>query len=533
MIQYRIHLVDLNGREYYTQDELMLGDAFEVEGQLCYAGGKMLTNGDFDLGFTDWTGGTGRQLAEPQFQVVGDGGFKGGPYLQAHLNGSANSVYSVKKVVTLEPGQSYVFRIATRNGGNNVKFFLSADGSALTKQVAKATNQEEWNAENFIFNSETNPSGILVFYSLAAKAQIDGVQLRQLFPSREVAMADGMEKAYLRAQSQQAYNTEYPSLNDDLSARISVITGTDEAAPSAAETALAEHMAAVRAKAELKVTAILKPLEQNPCLAYNQMIDLLNAADEATTAQEVLASTAELKALMDKYLVFTRSSKQPRTPSFAGEKSTGWTVKAGTYKDGDQRTATKFGKTCWNAWWSTNEKGATMEINQTLTNLTEGYYRLECKATTEHFCISDQHAFLKNGSTVAVSPTLSKGYFDLPISDVWDTLTTAPIYVEDGGSLTLGFVSSKNGAQTGKWHSFGNATATSDNREGWWCATDFVLRYHAIDEETGICLTADTFPVKGESWYDLSGRRVSNLQLPKGIYIKVEDGKARKMIVNP
>ena len=176
-----------------------------------------------------------------------------------------------------------------------------------------------------------------------------------------------------------------------------------------------------------------------------------------------------------------------------------------------------------------------MEINQTVTNLPEGYYRLECKATTEHFCISDQHAYLKNGSTVAVSPILSKGYFDLPVPNVWDTLTTAPIYVEAGGSLTVGFVGSKQGAQTGKWHSFGNATATSDNREGWWCATDFILSYHAIDSEDGIS-TIEHSSLKSEesdAVYDLSGRKVGNSklstlnsQLKKGIYIKVEDGRA-------
>jgi hypothetical protein len=264
------------------------------------------------------------------------------------------------------------------------------------------------------------------------------------------------------------------------------------------------------------------------------MMSLLNNADEAQTAEEVITSVGQLQELMGKYLSFVRASKQPRNPSFNNEKSDGWQVKAGTFKDGDQRTATKYGKTCWNAWWSTTKQDATMEINQTVTNLPEGYYRLECKATTEHFCISDQHAYLKNGSTVAVSPILSKGYFDLPVPNVWDTLTTAPIYVEAGGSLTVGFVGSKQGAQTGKWHSFGNATATSDNREGWWCATDFVLSYHAIDDETSL---GEELRVQSaasaDAVYDLSGRKIlnsqrssSSSQLKRGIYIKVEDGRA-------
>jgi hypothetical protein len=534
-ILYRVHLVDLNGKEYYTSDELELGDAFEIDGQILYAGGNLFVNGQFDLGFTSWTNGTAKPLAEPQFQVVGDGGYKGGCYLQSHLNGTANNVASVKTPVELQAGQHYVFRIATKNGSNYIRFCLSADGTALTKEVAKASSGTDWNVNTFFFNTDTYTKGILSCYALAAKAQIDDVQLRQLFPTRDAAIADGVEKAKLRAEAQKIYNTEYSFLNDDLTARIAAIKGSDENAFSEIEKTLNEHLLAINKKKEIKtISFTLQTVAQKPCPAYDDMIALLNYADETQEAEELIISLNQLQELMDKYLSFTRASKQPRTPSFANEKSDGWQVKAGTYKDGDQRTATKFGKTCWNAWWSTTKQDATMEINQTVTNLPEGYYRLECKATTEHFCISDQHAYLKNGGTVVVSPTLSKGHFDLPVANVWDTLTTAPVYVEEGGSLTLGFVGSKQGAETGKWHSFGNATASSDNREGWWCATDFVLKYHAIDDETSL---NEVLRMNGKepanAVYDLSGRKVGdskfspfNSQFKRGIYIKVEDGRA-------
>jgi hypothetical protein len=169
-----------------------------------------------------------------------------------------------------------------------------------------------------------------------------------------------------------------------------------------------------------------------------------------------------------------------------------------------------------------------MEINQTLTNMPEGYYQLECKATTQHFCISDQHGYLLSEGVEVVTPVLSKDYFDLPVTSVWDTLTTTPIYVKAGGSLTLGFISSKTGAEKGKWHSFGDATATSDNREGWWCATDFVLKYHAIDTEDAIETIHNTelsIHNGTNSVYDLTGRKINpklstlNPQLKRGIYI--------------
>ena len=537
-IQYRVHLIDLLGKEYYTSDELNLGDAFEVDGQLYYAGGNLFPNGEFNLGFTDWTNGKGELMSEPQFQIVGDGGYGGGAYLQSHLSGGASSVASVKKVVSLKPEQHYVFRIAVRNGGNYQRFFLSTDGTTLSKEVAKAANTTEWAANTFFFNADTYEHGILTCYSLGAKAQIDGVQLRQLFTTREAAMADGMKKALLRAEAQKAYNTAYPFLNDDLTARIAAITGFDEVALAEVETALAEHFDAIRMEAELQVMeTTLKAVEQKPCPDYDAMLDCMDNAKGAETAKALISSMNQLQAMMQQNLAFTRSSKQLRTPSFANEKSDGWQVKVGTYKDGDQRTATKFGKTCWNAWWSTTNQNATMEIRQTLTNLPEGYYQLECKATTEHFCISDQHGYLRSGEAEAVTPAISKAYFDMPVPDPWETLTSTPLYVEQGGSLTVGFVGSKQGAETGKWHSFGNASGTSDNREGWWCATDFVLKYHAIDDLTGIESVKDSkSKAQNEGlWYDLSGRQVvnrqtSNRKIKKGIYIKIEDGRPRKTV---
>lgn len=177
-----------------------------------------------------------------------------------------------------------------------------------------------------------------------------------------------------------------------------------------------------------------------------------------------------------------------------------------------------------------------MEIHQTLTNLPEGYYRLECKAMTEHFCISDQHGFLRSGGAEAVTPVISRGYFDMPVANHWDTLTSTPIYVAPKGSLVVGFVGSKKGAEAGKWHTFGNANGTSDNREGWWCATDFVLLYHPIDDITGIAPIASfegDKTVNGKSlnskWYDLSGRELQTDRLSPGIYIS----KNRKVYVRP
>lgn len=496
-IKYRLHLIDLNGVEYFTSDELNVGDVVEVNGQQLYAGGNLLPNGDFDLGFTDWTNGQGNALAEPQFQVVGAGGYQDGAYLQAHLNGGMNTVSAVKKVVDLTPGQNYILRLATINSGSNVKMALSADGSALTKEVAKATNGSAWNLEKFVFNSENYSKGILSFYSLAAKAQIDAIELRPLFVTREEALAHDNVAQQLREQAEAAYEAQSTAVADELS----------------------------------RMSTTLSAIESKPCPGYDTMKELLAQAQGAQTTKEAKGFLSELQTMLDTHLAFARSSKQPKYPSFASEKSDGWETKVGTYTGGDQKATTKFGKTCWNAWWSTASSTATMEIRQTVTSLPEGYYELECKATTEHFCISDQHGYLKCGDVEVVTPVLSHDWFDLPVSDVWETLTTTPVYVPANGSLTLGFKSSKNGVHTGWWHPFGNASGSKDNREGWWCATGFVLKYHAIDNLTGISLptVVSTLP---SGVYTMDGRRLhTEAALSRGIYIKVENGRARKVVI--
>ena len=534
-ILYRLHLIDLNGKEYFTSYDLSLGDAFEVDGQLLFAGGNMFANGDFDLGFTGWTGGTGEQLAEPWFQVVGDGGFGEGPYLQSHRSGGANTAASVRQVVSLEPGANYVFRIASASGGNYLAFYLSSNGTSLSKIAARATSDDDWHADVFTFNADTYSAGILSCRTLNAKARIDGLQLRRLFPTREEALADGMREARLRAEAQKAYCAGYPFLNDDLTARMEAIEGTGPDALAEAGTALAEHLSAVRRKAETATVATtLKAIEQRPCPGYEDLLARLADMDEARTAHDVNSAYDRLQALMQENLAFSRSKRQPVNPSFAGEKSDGWEVKAGTFKDGDQRAATKHGKTCWNAWWSTTRQDATMEIRQTLANLPEGYYQLECKAMTEHFCISDQHGYLRSDGAEAVTPVISKGYFDLPVAEHWETLTSTPVYVAPKGSLVVGFVGSKQGAEAGKWHTFGNPDGTSDNREGWWCATDFVLLYHPIDDLTGLndpkCLNgSECLGGLDDSSYDLGGRVVK--ANAKGMTIlRQSDGSVRKVV---
>jgi hypothetical protein len=153
-----------------------------------------------------------------------------------------------------------------------------------------------------------------------------------------------------------------------------------------------------------------------------------------------------------------------------------------------------------------------MEVRQKLTGLEEGIYVLECKATTEHFCQTDQHGYIICDDKKVETPALTSDFFDLPVDGKWQTLTTTPIYVPQKGNITIGFVGSKHGAVDGKWHEFGKATAVGDNREGWWCATDFVLRFHPVYKATVtpnqwniICLPYSFYPGEGMEIYQIVG----------------------------
>jgi hypothetical protein len=54
---------------------------------------------------------------------------------------------------------------------------------------------------------------------------------------------------------------------------------------------------------------------------------------------------------------------------------------------------------------------------------------------------------------------------------------TPYLYFGGTDAAKVGFTSSKENAIDGAWMRYNAPTTTGDNREGWWCATDFKLRY--------------------------------------------------------
>jgi hypothetical protein len=65
-------------------------------------------------------------------------------------------------------------------------------------------------------------------------------------------------------------------------------------------------------------------------------------------------------------------------------------------------------------------------------------------------------------------------------AQVWETLTTIPVYINDDDVVEVGFIGSKEGAEDATWLEYGNPSSVNDLREGSWCATDFRLLYHPL-----------------------------------------------------
>lgn len=448
--QYRIHIIDVNGVDRYTNDSLEPGDAIvTAEGKTLYVGGNLLTNGDFDMDMLYWTSGRGTALAQPYFEAIAKGGIDGGPYLQAYGNGATDHAASLKQFVDIEAGQDYYFRAASRKGGANQKVILVADGKEA-QTVATLNNSDDWLKQAFTFNSGEYTQLMISFRQLGAQAQFDQMELRQLFATPEEALSDGTAREQEIADALKAYNDEVEKLRLDSVEKVA---------------------------AALRATGFQTP------------------------------HPAEV--------TWTEASVQPESPSFKA--TTGWQTKVGTYKSGDQRTNTVGGKTCWNAWWSninaSQGSKQTMEIRQKVEKLPEGIYTLECKATTEHYCLSDQHGYIVYGTDTLNTPVLQTDYFDLPtVGDIWQTLTTLPVYVPEGGTVTIGFKSSKQGAVDNAWRKLGDSSSTGDKREGWWCATDFRLLYHPVysrqtqpGEWGTICLPYEATMPEGVAFYRIAG----------------------------
>ena len=525
--QYRIHVVDAEGKSRYTKvvmavsDEMGVGDGVDVNGTTMYLGGNMLVNGDFEMGSYGWANGSGGDLGQPWFQVVPVGGSDGSAYLQAYGDGAEGTESAAIQKVALEQNADYYFSGAACNtSGIMAQLQLRSSDDTSTKLVTYFNNQtNNWLTQFSTFNSADKPVACVTLSKLGAKSQFDDLMLARLFESEEAAYADGMARARAKGEAFMAFNTKYPLLNSSLQQQMAAVP--DQATKENAEQLLTLVETAVRA---YQLYPALQSLtERAQALAALNLYgreDLEAAVAHVSTvssAADVIEEYEQLQQAIDTYM----------PPYLIGDKISdcklttgkGWTTKCGTYTGGDQRLNSKDGLTFWNAWWSglsaSEGTSKTMAIKQQVTGLSHGLYAIRCLAATEHYCLTDQHAYITNGEETQLTPALTADYYDLPTvaaADCWQNLVSAPVYVDDEGEVTIGFEGSKQGAVDNAWHRVAEPSSTGDKREGWWCATDFYLQFHPLYKKTvepnqwGVtCLPYAIRPSGGLKFYQIAG----------------------------
>ena len=487
-VRYRLHIKSFSGRDYYSSQDMEPGEGIEMsDGSLRYVGGNIIPNGQFRMGLYGWTSGTGHPLGQPWFEVFPKS-ITDGYFLQAFANHGKDGEGSLKTAFDIVPQQDYVLRLASQNAGSYMKLETRMKGESADANKLTMQNTTYWTTQQGIFNSGTHNEALLAFRWLAATGQIGDIELCRLFTTRDEAISDGVEQALKRAQAVVLWNTILPQLNTELQQRLTALPDDNEAALTQIERAIDATLQAIDDKLAidslLLVAQAVDTLEFYGQEALREAVALVSPAlGSATPSADLAHARRQLETALDNFFDMSEAKTQPQSASFSN--ADGWETKVGTYIGGDQRTATQQDKTCWNAWWSgisaSEGDKQTMEIRQKMGGLAEGLYALQCKASTQHYCLSDQHGYLTNGSEQAVTPQLTRDYLDIPNTiSAWQTLTTTPIYISETDSLTIGFIGTKQGTTDNAWRRYGNTESdnTGDKREGWWCATDFKLLYH-------------------------------------------------------
>lgn len=532
--EFRIVEKDANGRERTTKivmaasDNMQAGDAIEIEGETWYLGGNLMLNGSFEFGLNGWLNGQQESnVGQPWFQAIPMGGSNGGPYVQCYGNGTINSVEALRSpAIAIEPETNYYFSATVAGSDNSTsRLALSADGEALDSAVMRLMQSgEQWQSLFTTFNSGRFNSAILTLNRLGNKARFGNLMLCQLYKDKHAALSDAflhegkraeMALDYLRTELRLALETALKASEtnpDPATAEASyneLRKLTDDALKSQQLWPRLEQLAMQATKA---LDYQFQGREELAALA--EETSMLLAIDGAVPSTDaIIKAYDKLKAAYDAYLPMTTLDDKVSSPSFAT--INGWQTKAGTYKEGEQQIGSDNGNRYWGALWQLPLEGneqQTMAISQTIDNLDHGLYAVECLAATDHYCLSNQHAYISNGTDSVASPTLTHDFFDLPgMADSlrWQTLTSQPIYVADGSSITIGFEASKQGATDMAWREVGNDKSRGDHREGSWRATSFRLRFHPLfqpesTDEWGVaCLPYAVTPTSGTTYYQI------------------------------
>lgn len=183
----------------------------------------------------------------------------------------------------------------------------------------------------------------------------------------------------------------------------------------------------------------------------------------------------------------------------------GWENTCTVTSDYDCTTYYTQGRTTWNNFHSSNIADAILDIHQQLKNLKPGFYTVSGDMISSQPA-TDNHIYARTSDgTERVSPVFSGNGWDAVATGigVWETLTTGKVYVGDDGQLLIG------------------ATSTTDGiiYSGWYCATNFKLRYFGETSDFGDDIEAKYEEVQALiASMILSGDRLMATQIVENIY---------------
>lgn len=533
---YRIRTVDYLGRSHYSAMASVgpvdgVGSAVTVDGRTLYLGGNILANADFDEGLRGWTGGDGKELTWPAFEAYPVGGADGGAYLQAFKNEGAASGASLKRTVNLTASTPYYIGVFhNNNGGGYQTAALSTDGTTATATVLSLPAATVWSKAHATFESGDNTQLLFSYRWLGKSAQFDKFMVAQLFDTPAEAYADGVARIRQDMSDFMAWNQSQPVVNTLLAEASATVTATDAEAYATLASLLRQARRAVSDATSIdSLVSVAKTIAGFSLPGASALLAAVADAETPTSLQSIAELRTRLQQAVDEAL-----PAQDKTAIITNadlSAATGWNTAAGTYKGGDQRLNTFGGRKCWNAWWNVSTAtaaGRTLALTQELAGLPMGYYRLTADATTQHYCLSDQHSWMRTEADSSASPTLTYDRMQIPgigDDDRWQTLSTQPLYVGEDGLATIGFQSSKQGVTEGAYD--------DDNRAGWWLASRFRLWYtpayqrvvDAKGEWTTVCLPFAATPSDSVSVYTVTGRSADGSALYLTEVSNMEAGK--------
>ncbi len=354
-------------------------------------------------------------------------------------------------------------------------------------------------------------------------------ELQQLADAQlHTELTDNITSLMTQANTLITSLTEYPGLSDELNDVVIDEPDLDEDDNATLQEFYDRLFAAVTLtengyESAQQLTAKIKEAQQYLETTSFPGADALSEAMEkaedfdaghAGSAQEYIDALAELSAAIEAYINSQEASPEHpadysylvKHPFFVSDDAAPSISATGTYiypnganytngskpsdansegwytgtSGGDQRVNYVQGRTCWNAWRTNFDY---VSINQNLTDLPNGYYKVSADVITQPGCVTDQHAFATSSLYSVSSPVLStEGWvYDAPYNGTWETLTTETLIVTDG-KLTIGVYGT--GDKLNAPSVYGGTN--TDLRRGWFCATNFRLYYMGQTSEADL-----------------------------------------------